>query len=637
MTAITVTIIASALVTGQAFSVKPTRGDRATSPSARALAALDRPSERTLETLKRHDLEKRYGRDVSSALASLEKIARARPAAEVVYALAELSWIEGKRLDRRRKADALDRYLDSVAYAYDFLFDPELADGRQPTDPRFRLACELYNGGLDRLIRAAQANGKIQPEGTVGLKVHGGEQILRVGLPNSPWKPTDIDQVILASDYEVLGLNTRSYAQYGLGVPLIGVRKTEQPGKPGPDRFYPPEMSFPLTAFLRPISKLRDSKVDGKDARECTLELVDPVRNHMVPTKPAVMPVEADLTTPLAYMWSRTDLNRYRWTGLLRPGDALERANLMLLRPYEPGKIPVVMVHGLVSSPLAWVPMLNELLRDPNIQDRYQFLLYMYPTGVAIPLAAAGLRDSLRELEGMYNPDGRDLAFNRMVLLGHSMGGLLSHAMAVDSQNHFWELNSDRPFEEILGPPKVLDELKRYMFFKALPFVSRVVFLATPHRGSDYSRRFVGRLGAGLISEPDQISELLAHLIKANDDAFDVKKFRRMPTSIETLDTDSEILMALLAMKPRKGVVFHSIIGSERPGPVAQSTDGVVPYRSAHVDGVASEVRVRSDHGVQQNSKAINEVHRILLEHLGFRTSRPVDEEITADAPATRR
>ena len=109
------------------------------------------------------------------------------------------------------------------------------------------------------------------------------------------------------------------------------------------------------------------------------------------------------------------------------------------------------------------------------------------------------------------------------------------------------------------------------------------------------------------------------------------------PVLIETLDTDSAVLLALLAMKPREGVIFHSIIGSERPGPVAQSTDGIVPYRSAHLDGVASEVRVRSDHGVQKNAKAINEVHRILLEHLGFRTAGPTDEEVTPATPDTRR
>ena len=150
-------------------------------------------------------------------------------------------------------------------------------------------------------------------------------------------------------------------------------------------------------------------------------------------------------------MWSRTDLDRYRWSGLLRPEQALERANLLLIRPYEPHKIPVVMVHGLISSPLAWIPMLNELLRDPVIQSRYQFLLYMYPTGVPIPIAAANLRESLLQARQMYDPEGREAAFDQTVLLGHSMGGLLSHAMAVSSGDQLWRLYSDRPFDEILG------------------------------------------------------------------------------------------------------------------------------------------------------------------------------------------
>src|SRR5947209_12792357 len=102
-------------------------------------------------------------------------------------------------------------------------------------------------------------------------------------------------------------------------------------------------------------------------------------------------------------MWSRTDLSRYRWTGLLRPGEAAERAGLMLLRPYEPDKIPVVMVHGLASSPLAWIPMLNELLREPEIQSRYQFLLYVYPTGVPLPIAASMLRDALLDAQRTFD------------------------------------------------------------------------------------------------------------------------------------------------------------------------------------------------------------------------------------------
>ncbi len=606
-------LIASTVVGWSDISVQPSRGSRSHSAYQRNLEHLDRPSERTMETLRRYDLLRSYRRDVNHALESLEKFARESPNGELVFALAELSWVEGQRLDKWRKAAAIDRYVDAVAYASDFLFDPELADPQRAADPRFRLACELYNGGLERLIRAAQSNGRIEPEGTVKIKVHGREQVFRVTLTDSPWQAADVDKILLCSDLEVTGLPNRSY-QFGLGVPLIGVRLTDQPGK-SDDRFYPPEMAFPLTAFLVPNSRLRATNADLP--RECSLMLIDPVRTRTVGPRASALPVESDLTTPLAYMWSKTDLNHYRWTGLLRPGEALGRANLILIRPYEPGKIPVVMVHGLISSPLAWIPMLNELLRDPTIQQRYQFLLYMYPTGVPIPIAAAGLRDTLREAEQMYNPNGRDPAFGQMVLLGHSMGGLLSHAMSVDSGNLFWQLNSDRQFDRILGPPEVLKELERYMFFKPLLFVRRVVFLATPHRGSDMSRGVVGRVGSGLISEPDHISDLLRRLIKDNPDAFDPRRFRRMPTSIETLDPESDILKALLAMPPGPGVVFHSIIGSLRPGGVAGSTDGVVPYRSSHLDGVASERIVRSDHGVQKDPEAILEVQRILYQHLG--------------------
>ena len=108
-----------------------------------------------------------------------------------------------------------------------------------------------------------------------------------------------------------------------------------------------------------------------REGAGCTLLLLDPVKTQSYgpPDKKDQLALEIDLTTPLAYMWSRTDLDRYRWTGLLRPEKALERANLLLIRPYEPGKIPVVMVHGLISTPLAWIPMLNELLRDPVIQQ----------------------------------------------------------------------------------------------------------------------------------------------------------------------------------------------------------------------------------------------------------------------------
>jgi pimeloyl-ACP methyl ester carboxylesterase len=595
-------------------AVSPSRGDRAQS-FQRSLAGLDRPSDRTVETLKRYALEARYRRDSAAVLATLDQQARVNPEPDVVYALAELSWVESKKHERRHRAESIDRTLDVLSYAHDYLFGPELANARQPSDPRYRLACDLYNGALDRLLREAQANGlKIEASGEFSLKVKGREQVFKVVLRDSPWSPDDIDQIILASAFEVSGLPTLNY-QYGLGVPLIAVRRSDKNAE-GAERFYPPEMAFPLTAFITPVSKLHNA-AKGDENRELTLELIDPLRTRTVGNPP--IPTESDLTTPLAYMWSRSDLNRYRWTGLLRPGTAAERAGLMMIRPYEPGKIPVVMVHGLASSPLAWVAMVNDLLLDPRIQERYQFMLYMYPTGIPFPIAAAGLRDTLQQAEATFRPEPNrpDPAYFRMVMLGHSMGGLLSHAMAVNSDQKFWELNTYVPFPQIKGPPEVLEELERYMFFKAQPFVGRVVFLAVPHRGSDLSRGVVGRVSSNLISADDHVSGLLSRLVRDNPEAFP-RRFRRVPTSIETLEPDSPYLKALLAMNPGPNVLFHSIIGSERPEGKENTTDGVVPYRSSHIEGVRSEVIVQSNHGVQTNPYAIMEVHRILLEHIGL-------------------
>jgi pimeloyl-ACP methyl ester carboxylesterase len=633
------TVLVSALVGWSDVTIQPSRGDHAAFAFQRSVASIDRPSERTLETLRRYDLDKEYKHKVKHCLLHLEKYAQKRAEAELVYALAELSWIEAKRLDRRRQEEAIDRYLDAAAYAHDYLFDPDpvLAEGRGPSDPRFRLAMEIYNAGVDRLIRAAQTKGQIQPQNgeAIPFKVHGREQLLRIVLKDSPWRTADVHKLLLASDFEVTGIN-RDLSQYGLGVPLIAVRETEtKPGeRPPGERFYPSEMAFPLTAFLAPNSRLRDANVQINAARECTLLLYDPVQTRTVGNRPNALALEVDLTTPLAYMWSRTDLDRYRWTGLLRPEQALERANLLLIRPFEPHKIPVVMVHGLISTPLAWIPMLNELLRDPVIQSRYQFMLYMYPTGVPIPIAAAGLRESLIQAKMMYDPDGRDPNFDRMVLVGHSMGGILSRTMAVSSSDQFWRLYSDRSFDDILGPREVLDELRRYFFFEPLPFVSRVVFLATPHRGSDMSRGVVGRVGTSLISDPDYIHKLLYQLVKDNPDAFDKRRFRRLPTSIETLEPNSAILTALLSMQPPPphAINFHSIIGSLRPNSVDKTTDGVVSYPSAHLDGVTSEKLVRSDHGVQKSPDAIREVHRILREHVGVMPTAPAIHESRAQS-----
>ena len=635
------------------LNFQATKSDRAHSALARSLSQFDKPSERTMETLTRQGLNKRYKTDPTRVLASLERTAQGqKDDADLIYALAELNWLEGRRHDQtklisfdRQRDQVLDRYLDALTYAYDYLFSPALAAGRQPSDPRFRLACDIYNAALERLIRTALVKGRVPMGESIELTLRGQKAKVRLAVDEgSPWPRNEIGEMMFASDYELTGVETQT-RQYGVGVPMIALRKKlksdDNPTTAALERFLPTEAAFPLTAFMHPKSRL-EQPLDKKGDEEFVVELIDPIRFRQVGSDPkALLPLEFDLTTPLAYMWSKSeqfrDADREKISNLIKPGDLSKKSGLTLLRPYETGKIPVVMVHGLASSPLTWIPMINELMNDPRVRENYQFMLFAYPTGAHVPIAMSSLREALWQARTQFNTEGAAPDFDQMVLLGHSMGGLLCHSLAVSSGDRFWQLHSDRPFKEILGPPEVLTELRQFLFFEPMPSVRRVVYLATPHRGSDMSRGMIGRVSSSLIEDSDHIQKLLSTLIADNPDAFDRKRFRRLPNSIETLSTNNPVLTALMEMKSGPDVTFHSIIGANRPGPPADSTDGVVAYRSSHLDGVASEKLVRSDHSVQKSPEAIQEVRRVLIEHLvkvrpaaGTPTPAPVLEERAA-------
>ena len=62
-------------------------------------------------------------------------------------------------------------------------------------------------------------------------------------------------------------------------------------------------------------------------------------------------------------------------------------------------------------------------------------------------------------------------------------------------------------------------------------------------------------------------------------------------------------------------IPYHTIVGNTE-GTLPGGSDGVVEYASSHLDGAASEVVIKNGHSVQQNPLAIQEIRRILLEHL---------------------
>jgi pimeloyl-ACP methyl ester carboxylesterase len=260
--------------------------------------------------------------------------------------------------------------------------------------------------------------------------------------------------------------------------------------------------------------------------------------------------------------------------------------------------------------------MVEALEADPVIGDRYQFWTFGYSTGDPIPYSAWLLRRDLDELRQRFDPDGTDPTFGRMVVVGHSMGGLLTKMMVQDTGTRLWQLVSDRPFEELAGDPEDRDLFRHALFFKPRPDVRRVIFIATPHRGSRVDRGRLERLGSRLVRHQEPLQASFGRLKARNGPAFFSKRLREgLPTSIDELEWGSPILTGLSDLKLAHDVAAHSVIADLRSPPRVGGSDGLVPYDSAHLDGVVSKSLVSSGHLCQAHPAVIREVWRILAEH----------------------
>jgi triacylglycerol esterase/lipase EstA (alpha/beta hydrolase family) len=291
---------------------------------------------------------------------------------------------------------------------------------------------------------------------------------------------------------------------------------------------------------------------------------------------------------------------------------------MLLVQPYQPGRIPVVLVHGTVSSPVAWAEMVNTLRNDPVLRKRYQFWFYEYTSNAPIVSSAAILRETLTKMVERLDPEHKDPAMSEMVIIGHSQGGLLTNLMAVDSGNRFWRVISDQSFESLDVDPLIKANMSKALFFKSLPFVKHVIYISTPHRGSFLTKDWVRNLSRRLMTLPIDLVKgggakfaQLSGQVKMPPGLND-----KLPTSIDGMTPGNPMMKALVESPLAPGVIDNSIIAVLPGLDIKTGNDGVVEYSSAHIDNVESEYIVRSGHSVQGHPLAIEEVRRILLKHL---------------------
>ena len=597
-----------------------------------------KPTERTMQLLRRYDLADHLQGDRATLLSEIDAIDRREPSREHLYAEAELAYVGAKKAEAAKKSkEAFELYGVSVLQSYRYLFDGGYAANSNPYDPQFRRACDLYNGALESTLRIAQANGGLQP-GTSHV-IHCGDSDchLQVQLKSKGWHREDLDHVEFVTDYEVHGLRNH-YHNFGLGVPLIAMRRHHADAEPD-EQFYPPDLSFPITAFLRiesdaapqdyvgPAAPAQSPAVAGKPVTRAVLELYDPLETTAVQVADAKVPLETDLSTPLAYYLSQPALddNRVSTLGLLKPDKVAQLSGLYMLEPYSPDKIPVVMVHGLWSSPVTWMEMFNDLRSDPYIRDYYQFWFYLYPTGQPFWISAGQMRIDLANMRQALDPTKQAPALDQMVLVGHSMGGLVAKLQTIDSGDKFWKTASDHPFAELQADDPLRKELANTYFFAPNPSIRRVVTIGTPHKGSDFSNDVTRWLSNKLIRIPSQMLRGQSELFARNPGFFRPDTTLRINTSIDSLSPHSPFIPPLLTADPGPWVKYHNVVGQADDDGltkkismwIAGEGDGVVSLASAEVEQAESQIVVPADHmSVHRHPQSILEVRRVLLAHL---------------------
>jgi len=577
-----------------------------------------KPTLRTVQLLRRYNLEDELHGDREQLLAKLSDIDQQDLNREHVYAIAELAYVGAKRAEQAKKRErALELYGSAVLDAYRYLFDKKYPVLSNPYDPEFRRACDLYNASLEGLLRIVQSQGNIHPGTSQIIETANHECHLEIQLKKNNWHEEDFDHFEFVSDYEIHGLRNH-YHTYGLGVPLIAVHRKHADADAS-EQFYPTSLSFPITAFLR----VKNRPTTDSPQWQAVLELYDPLQQSSVQVADNRVPLETDLSTPLAHTLSQPDLDDTRLStlGLLKPEKIKKLTGLYMLDPFQKDKIPVVMVHGLWSSPVTWMEMFNDLRSDPQIRKYYQFWFYLYPSGQPFWFSAAQMREDLAHMRATLDPNHAYSALDQTVLVGHSMGGLVAELQTVYSEKAFWHTMSERPFRELHADPAIRERLARTFFFEPNPSIRRVVTIGTPHRGSPIANDTTRWLGRKLIKIPSMILQGRHQLLAQNPGYFRKNAPLNVSTSIDSLVPGSPLLPVLLTAEHGSWVKYHNIVGKAPKqgltGWLIGEGDGVVSLESARLDHVESQITVPADHvSLHRHPQSILEVRRILMQHI---------------------
>lgn len=385
----------------------------------------------------------------------------------------------------------------------------------------------------------------------------------------------------------------------GIGAPIVGA----VPGKVDLTQKIPPLETRYRGATV--LVRTTDNRAE--------IEIINPFAVENVTFAGKSRPLATDYSSTVALALSRERVDKIGIARMLNPQRYANTARLNFIQPYDSKRIPLLLVHGLNDTPATWMPMYLGLMQDPEIRERYQFWAFSYPSGYPFLYSASLLRHELDRVARQH-PDHKDI-----VVVGHSMGGILSRMMVADAGDAMWRGFFGKPPEQTNIPGHSRKLLEEAVVFNARPDIDRAIFICAPHRGSELASNWIGRLASRLVRAPALIADVAHTAINVATIDTAAMHLNRAPNSIDTLSPRNASVIATSKLPIHRTIPYHSLMGDRGKGNTPESSDGIVAYWSSHLDGAASEKIIPHHHGSHQHPEAIAEVRRILLMHAAGR------------------
>ena len=545
--------------------------------------------------------------------------------------LAELWVLQARQVQKsaslpgKRTPNEIQAWLEAARHAWAYLFFTNRKPSERAFEDRQVQVRDYYNYAVQQAVTGLFALSHNHKQS--GLPPIGSWQFdtdfSGVWLPANKSTPYE---VIPATSLNFSGLRNQ-YRNDGFGAELVAVfqdKDAEQalpltyPALEGPP--LPPfqESLFPaVTVVLKFGGKTLQEVLSTK---QVTLQALDPYRFHHIEMGQNTVPLAGNFSSGYGLWLARSGFSTQALRTLIGLNNGIIKPSIYLMQPYDPNRRIILMLHGLASSPEAWINVANEVLGDETLRRNYQVWQVYYPTNAPLAINNYAIRQALQSTLQHFDPSGTAKASRDITVVGHSMGGLLSRLLVSGSDGKMMEAMGADFNLSTKDLPEQHDRLQQFLEFEPVPQISSAIFIAAPHRGTDFANNRIARWVANLITLPFSMMEQFGDITRTLANAsprIGKQSLLRIPNSIDNLRDDDGYVQAAANLPISPRVRYHSIIGNNTPSvPLSESNDGVVPYQSAHLEGAASELIVPFGHSVQEHPRAIVEIRRILHNQL---------------------